>query len=60
MQSISMAHNFINDNLKKVGLGTFSSYLDYLNLGLGTVEGMINVLPSTSMLAYCMNNVTLA
>jgi hypothetical protein len=60
MQSLSVAHDFINYNLRKVGLGTFSSYLDYLLLGVGVVEGMIDVLPTNSLLAFCKNNVTLA
>jgi hypothetical protein len=60
MQGLSLAHNFINDNLKKVGFGTFSSYYDYVMLGVGIVEGMIDVLPSNSLLAFCKNNVTLS
>lgn len=50
----------INAHLKKVGFGTFNSYMDYVWLGVGIVEGMIDVLPSNSLLAYCKNNVTLS
>ena len=34
--------------------------MDYLWLGVGVVEGMIDVLPSNSLLAFCKNNVTQA
>lgn len=60
MLGLSMVHNAINDNLKKVGMGTFSSYTDYLYLGVGAIEGMIDVLPSNSLLAFCKNNITLS
>lgn len=58
MESISAVHSLINDNLKKVGFGTFSTYMDYIWAGVGAVEGMIDVLPSNSLLSYCKNNVT--
>lgn len=60
MQSMSVGHNFINSKLKSVGLGSFNSYLDYVWLGVGVIEGMIDVLPSNSMLAFCKNNATLS
>jgi hypothetical protein len=41
-----------------VGIGTFTGYNDYLLLGLGGVEGAIDVLPKDNLLAYCKNNVT--
>jgi len=44
--------------MKKAGFGTFNSYADYLLLAQGVIEGMIDVLPSNSLLAFCKNNVT--
>jgi len=53
VQGISLAHDFINYNLRKVGFGTFSSYYDYILLGVGIVEGMMDVRPANSLLAFC-------
>ena len=58
MESISAVNDFVNSGLKKVGLGSISSYEDYINLGVSVIEGMIDVLPSNSLLAFCKNNVT--
>ena len=38
----------------------FKDYMDYLYLGVGVIEGMIDVLPANSLLAFCKNNVTLS
>lgn len=58
MQGISLFHSFINSFLKKVGIGSLDDVYDYLYLGLGLMEGMIDVLPADNMLAYCKNNAT--
>ena len=53
-------HNNINKGLKKVGLDlVFTDGGDYLYLGIGAVEGAINVLPADNILSFCKNNVTL-
>lgn len=53
-------HNQINKEVKKVGLSlVFTDAFDYAFLGLGIIEGSINVLPSDNILSFCKNNATL-
>ena len=43
-----------------VGIGTPSSTDDFLNIGLGGVEGAIDVLPKDNILSFCKNNITIS